>query len=167
MSVHDDARWRALAEAVEEGFTDARLACDARFATVSGRMRHHDEIDERIEAWTGGLPSAEVEARLKQAGVSAARMRRVQDLVEDGEPSRAYKKMTEPRVGSMLATVLPVEFSGKHSAGIQPGPWTGTAHTRGPARMAGAFRQRDGGNRWRRLPWYSSKDAILLTRKSS
>ena len=129
VSVHDDARWRALAEAVEEGFTDARLAGDARFATMSGRMRHHDEIDERIEAWTRRLPSAEVEARLKQAGVSAARMRRVQDLVQDGAPSRAYKKMTEPRVGSMLTTALPVEFSEGTMPESSPAPGLGQ-HTR-------------------------------------
>ena len=125
VSVRDDAQWRALAEAVEEVLTDARLAGDARFATVLGRMRHHDEIDEHIEAWTGRLPSAEVEARLKQAGVSAARMRRVQDLVEDGAPSRAYKKMTEPRVGSMLTTALPMEFSESTLPESSPAPGLG------------------------------------------
>ncbi len=129
ISVHDDRQWRALAEAVEKTIPGARLASEARFATVSGRMRHHDEIDERIEAWTGDLPGAEVEARLKRTGVPAARMRRVRDLLEDGVPSMAYKRMTEPRVGSMLTTALPVELSESSLPGATPAPGLGQ-HTR-------------------------------------
>ena len=129
VSVHDDRQWRALAEAVEKTIPDARLASEARFATVSGRMRHHDEIDERIEAWTCDLPGAEVEARLKRTGVPAARMRRVRDLLEDGVPSMAYKRMTEPRVGSMLTTALPVELSESSLPAATPAPGLGQ-HTR-------------------------------------
>ena len=129
VSVHDDRQWRALAEAVEKTVPDARLASEARFATVSGRMRHHDEIDERIEAWTCDLPGAEVEARLKRTGVPAARMRRVRDLLEDGVASMAYKRMTEPRVGSMLTTALPVELSESSLPAATPAPGLGQ-HTR-------------------------------------
>ena len=125
VSVHDDGQWRALALAVG----DPDLAGDARFATLQGRMQHHDEIDERIEAWTSGLPSADVEVRLKQAGVSAARMRRVQDLAENREQSRAYKTMPEPRVGSMLTTALPVEFSESALPPATPAPGL-AQHTR-------------------------------------
>ena len=124
VSVHDDTQWRALAETVEEGVPDSGLM-DARFATVSERTRRHDEIDEHIEAWTSGLESAEVEERLNRAGVPAARMRRVQDLVEDGAPSRAYKTMAEPRVGSMLTTALPVEFSESSLPPASPAPVLG------------------------------------------
>ncbi|MCY4487416.1 MAG: CoA transferase [Deltaproteobacteria bacterium] len=129
VSVHDDAQWRALAEAVAETVPDAGLAGDARFATVEERQRHHDEIDTRIEAWTRGLESADVETRLRRAGVPAARMRRVQDLVEDGSPSRAYKRMAEPRVGSMLTTALPFEFSESALPAATPAPCLGQ-HTR-------------------------------------
>ncbi len=129
VSVHDDAQWHALAEAVDEGGPDPRLAGEVRFATLPGRRRHHDEIDERIEAWTRGLESTEVEARLRRAGISASRMRRVQDLVEDGSPSRAYKRMAEPRVGSMLTTALPFEFSASALPPATPAPCLGQ-HTR-------------------------------------
>ena len=118
VSVGDDEQWRALAEAVG----GPELAGDTRLATLAGRARHHDEIDERIEAWTSRLPSAEVEALLTRASVTAARMRRVQDLVEDGEQTRAYKKMAEPRVGSMLTTALPVEFSESALPPATPAP---------------------------------------------
>lgn len=129
VSVRDDGQWRALAEVVAEDIPAPHLAAESRFADAAGRRRHHDEIDEHIEAWTSGLRSADVETRLAQAGVSAARMRRVQDLVEDGAPSRAYKRMTEPRVGSMLTTALPVEFSGSALPSGAPAPGLGQ-HTR-------------------------------------
>ena len=125
VSVHDDGQWRALAEVIG----DAELATADRFATSQGRTRHHDEIDERIEAWTSRLPSPEVEARVKQAGVPAARMRRVQDLVEDGEPSGAYKRMAESRVGSMLTTALPIDFSESSLPAANSAPELGQ-HTR-------------------------------------
>ena len=129
VSVHDDGQWRALAEVVAEDACASHLAAESRFADAVGRMRHHDEIDARIEAWTSGLPSADVEARLKRAGVPAARMRRVQDLVDDGAPSRAYKRMAEPRMGSMLTTALPLEFSESTLPPGAPAPGLGQ-HTR-------------------------------------
>lgn len=126
VSVHDDTQWRALAEAVDEGGPEPRLAGEIRFATLSGRLRHHDEIDQRIEAWTRGHDGAEVETRLRRVGVHAARMRRVADLAaEDGSPSRAYKRMTEPRVGSMLTTALPFDFSASTLPEATPAPCLG------------------------------------------
>ena len=125
VSVHDGGQWRALAKVIG----DAELATADRFATLQGRTRHHDELDERIEAWTRRLPSPEVEARVKEAGVPAARMRRVQDLVEDGEPSGAYKRMAESRVGSMLTTALPIDFSGCSLPAANSAPELGQ-HTR-------------------------------------
>lgn len=56
-------------------------------------------------------------------------MRRVQDLAEDGSPSRAYKRMAEPRVGSMLTTALPFEFSTSGLPAATPAPCLGQ-HTR-------------------------------------
>ena len=129
VSVKEDAQWLALAEIVDGDAPASGLAADSRFAAVAGRMRHHDEIDECIEEWTSRLPSKEVETRLAQAGVSAARVRRVQDLVEGGERSRAYKKMAEPRVGSMLTTALPIEFSESALPPAAPAPGLGQ-HTR-------------------------------------
>ena len=48
ITVRSDAEWRALAELIG----GAELASDARFATLLGRRRHHDEADALIAAWT-------------------------------------------------------------------------------------------------------------------
>ncbi|MDH4146002.1 MAG: CoA transferase, partial [Acidimicrobiia bacterium] len=68
VSVEDDAQWRALAEAM--GAPD--WARDPRFATAAGRRAAHDEIDERLAAWTSGLDDTEVFHRCQAAGVPAA-----------------------------------------------------------------------------------------------
>ncbi|MBI2087892.1 MAG: CoA transferase, partial [Deltaproteobacteria bacterium] len=65
ISVRDDEQWRALTTTM--GIP--ALGRETCFATVLERMRHHDEIDERIEAWTSQLPAIEVE---NQPIISAA-----------------------------------------------------------------------------------------------
>ena len=107
ISVETDAQWKALTK--EMGQTD--WGSDGRFATVAGRMRHHDEIDRRIEDWTQLFSNTEVEHRLKAAKVPAERMRRINDLLESGNGATVFAKMEEPRVGSMLTTRLPFSLS--------------------------------------------------------
>ena len=87
------------------------MGSDSRFAAVAGRMRDHDEIDRQIEVWTQNLPNAEVEFRLKAAGVPAERMRRINDLLESENGATVFAKMEEARVGSMLTTRLPFLLS--------------------------------------------------------
>lgn len=104
LSVQDDAQWWALAAALGQ----PALGDDPRLGTLLGRLRHHDEIDRQIEAWTRSLPAAEVERRLQAAGVPAARVRRIQTLVDGPDGATVFRRMDEPRVGSLLATMLPL-----------------------------------------------------------
>jgi benzylsuccinate CoA-transferase BbsF subunit len=107
LSVETDEQWKALTKAM--GQED--WGSDNRFATVVGRMRHHDEIDRRIEAWSCRFANTEVERRLKSVGVPAERMRRINDLIDSENGATVFAKMEEPRVGSMLTTRLPFSLS--------------------------------------------------------
>jgi len=80
-----DADWRALADLVDSDRPSgaAGLGDDARFATLAGRMSHHDEIDTRIGAWTEQRTSAEVFHRCQQAGVPAGPVMRESQLRAD------------------------------------------------------------------------------------
>jgi crotonobetainyl-CoA:carnitine CoA-transferase CaiB-like acyl-CoA transferase len=78
-------------------------------------VRCHDEIDGYIREWTLKLANTEVETRLKQVGVPAERMRRIQDVIDSPDGSGVFKTMEEPRVGAMCITWLPLAFSS--------GPW--------------------------------------------
>ncbi|HLY64867.1 MAG TPA: CoA transferase, partial [Chloroflexota bacterium] len=73
ISVQSDDQWHRLVAAL----SDVPQLRDERFATLLGRLKHHDHIDGLIEGWTSQVPNTEVEARLKAAGVPAERMRRI------------------------------------------------------------------------------------------
>ena len=107
LSVETDEQWQALAKVI--GQED--WASDRRFAGVAGRIRQHDEIDRRIEAWTRLLPNNEAERRLKAAGVPTERMRRINDLLQAENGATVFARMEERRVGSMLTTRLPFSLS--------------------------------------------------------
>jgi crotonobetainyl-CoA:carnitine CoA-transferase CaiB-like acyl-CoA transferase len=107
ISVQTDGQWTTLIRVIEQ----EAWGSDKRFATVEGRMRHHDEIDRQIEAWSCRLANTEVERRLKSVGVPAERMRRINDLIDAENGATVFAKMKEPRVGSMLTTKLPFTLS--------------------------------------------------------
>ncbi len=65
ITVDDDARWAAFADLLG---TRAR---DARFATLAGRVEHHDELDALIGSWTSTQAADDVAIALQAVGVAA------------------------------------------------------------------------------------------------
>lgn len=121
ISVQNDGQWQAMVAAMG----NPAWGTDPRFTTILGRLRHHDEIDGYIEAWTKQLPNTEVERRLKAVGVPAERMRRIQDLIDAHDGTEVFKKMEEPEVGSMLTTWLPFTLSLSQFSPPRPAPSLG------------------------------------------
>ena len=120
VSVHTDEQWRALAGAIGR----SAWADDPRFATREARSRAHDEIDRVISQWTRRLASADAEARLVAAGVPAARMRRVPDVLEAADRPDVFHR--EPDVvRSARATALPFTLAPSGLAPLRRGPKLG------------------------------------------
>jgi crotonobetainyl-CoA:carnitine CoA-transferase CaiB-like acyl-CoA transferase len=111
--VESDEQWRALAGVIGR----PELAADDRFATVVGRLRHHDDIDAAIAAWTRTRPKTEVEQTLRAAAVPAERMRRVDDVVESADSGGAYRPVPGDHKKPLVAPTVPFTFS--HSA-VEP-----------------------------------------------
>jgi benzylsuccinate CoA-transferase BbsF subunit len=111
ISVQNDDQWRSLLAVMG----NPSWASETRFATSLSRFRFHDEIDRHIREWTIKLVNTELEKRLKDVGVAAERMRRIQDVIDSPDRSQVYKTMAEPRIGSLCITWLPLSFSS--------GPW--------------------------------------------
>jgi benzylsuccinate CoA-transferase BbsF subunit len=105
ISVEDDEQWQALARILG----NAGLAQDPRLQRLQGRMRHHDEIDRHIEAWTRSLTPAEAARRLQAAGVPAEPMRRMNDVMahRDGSVFHLLPGKERPT----LMTGLPIAFA--------------------------------------------------------
>ena len=107
VSIENEKQWKALAKVLGK----EKLVSDSSLNTAAGRMTHHDEIDRHIEAWTERFSSAEVESRLKAAGIPAERVRRINQVIDDPQPNSVFSRMDERRVGSMLTTRLPFTLS--------------------------------------------------------
>ncbi len=107
LCVENDRQWKALAQLIGQ----QRWLSEPRFASVADRLRQQDEIDRAISSWSKQYSSTDVEARLKAAGVSAERVRRINDVVDGPDAPRIFASMPERRVGSMSTTRLPFTLS--------------------------------------------------------
>jgi benzylsuccinate CoA-transferase BbsF subunit len=116
ISVEDDEQWRALGAALG----NPPWCADPRYAELVGRLRHHDEIDRALEAWTNTLDAAEVERRLTAAGVAAARMRRMNDVLDRDDPQSVFRFIGSEQ--PTLFTALPFAFepAAQQSFGATP-----------------------------------------------
>lgn len=79
LSVDDDAAWAGLGRAMGS----PGWAADERFATAADRRRHHDELDERLSAWTATLDRWEVTRRCQAQGVAVGPVLDDADAVND------------------------------------------------------------------------------------
>ena len=107
LSVETNNQWQALAKLIGQ----ERWATDARFENLAGRQENQNEIDQAISTWSKQYSSQEVEARLHAAGISADRVRRINEVVDGAAGSTIFSQMPERRVGSMRTTKLPFTLS--------------------------------------------------------
>ncbi|MEE8422167.1 MAG: CoA transferase [Dehalococcoidia bacterium] len=77
IAIDGDGDWRSLCEAIER----PDLASDARLATIEGRRDHEDEIDEAVGAWTRERDAWDVMHALQAAGVMAAVVEDLEDMM--------------------------------------------------------------------------------------
>jgi crotonobetainyl-CoA:carnitine CoA-transferase CaiB-like acyl-CoA transferase len=110
LSVVTDGQWRALCR------TMARddLAADGELATVVGRMREHDRLDEAIAVWTRGRTADETAQLLQAAGVPAAPVRAPADLPRDANlvARDFFRKLPHPEYGEIRVTAPVWRFDG-------------------------------------------------------
>jgi len=125
IAVETDAQWRALAELVGEG-----ALLESRFASLPGRIRYHDEIDERIAAWTSARSREEVQAQLNAAGIPAQRVRHADAIVNADDAGKVFTPLMGPGLTKPdLAAGLPFFMGASETFEPQEPPPMG-AHTR-------------------------------------
>lgn len=107
------------------------LAEDDRFRANAGRDAHESELRRIIEAWTSRRTAAEAVVALDAAGVPAAPVLSVNDLLESAHAAfRGLVSTVEhPKLGAIPLVRQPVRFSGAGSPPLRPPPLLGE-HTR-------------------------------------
>ena len=141
ITVRSDAEWRALAELIG----GAELASDARFATLLGRRRHHDEADALIAAWTRERePRATMEqlAGARRPGRHGASWRHA-DRGPAAGGARLLGAGDAPGGGPHPAPQPPLQAEPHPRLDPAPRPDARRAHRGGPARRRRPLRVRD------------------------
>jgi crotonobetainyl-CoA:carnitine CoA-transferase CaiB-like acyl-CoA transferase len=108
ISVTTDEQWRALTHVL--GNPD--WAADPELASVHGRRARHDELDERLEAWSRDRDPAEAAEVLVAHGVPAAAGRDPR-LMYDHPQLQArgyYETIEHPVVGRLPTPTWPFRF---------------------------------------------------------
>jgi crotonobetainyl-CoA:carnitine CoA-transferase CaiB-like acyl-CoA transferase len=104
IAVDADAQWRALAALMGQ----PELAVDLRFATHAARLAHHDALDAALAAWTATQDRFALAEHLQAAGIAAAAVADLSDLIER-DPQLAhrghYQKVRQPSDPDLELTI--------------------------------------------------------------
>lgn len=79
IAVENDAQWRSMCDALGQ----PGMAADPRFVGLPDRLRHRDDLDVLVTAWTSKRSHREAMATLQAAGVPAGAVLSARDLSED------------------------------------------------------------------------------------
>ena len=104
-----NAIWKRFCEVIGQ----PELVRDPRFATTVARRDRRDEIAGIIGGWTGARPKAEVVKRLAGAGVPAAPVNDVAEMVADPQVQarEMFVELEHPVWGAVKTTGTPLKLS--------------------------------------------------------
>jgi len=104
-----DAVWRRFCGIIER----ADLTRDPGFATAAARRDRRDQIGAIIQAWTSKRPKAEVVSLLANAGVPAAPVNNVAEMVADPQVQarEMFVELDHPTYGRLKLTGSPLKMS--------------------------------------------------------
>jgi len=110
IAARDDTEFQALCEVMAQ----PGLSHDPRFETLPDRLRHQDELDATIAAWTSRHDKHRAAERLQAAGVPAAPVNDAAEAV--GSPYLAHRHhftdLRHPEIGVVSHESLPFRLSG-------------------------------------------------------
>lgn len=109
IGVQNDRGWRAL---VSDVFDAPELADDPRFATNVARVRNRHECDAAVASHTRRWTAAELDVRLAAAGVPAAQVKYLGQVLEHPQlRQRGRWRTIDTEHGPTEALLPPVTFS--------------------------------------------------------
>lgn len=108
IGVQNDRGWRTL---VSDVLGAPEFADDPRFATNVQRVAHRAECDELVASFTRTWPTAELDKRLAEAGIPAAQINELADLVEHPQlAERDRWRTVATEVGDVRGVLPPMTF---------------------------------------------------------
>ena len=124
--MQNDSGWRTL---VTEVLGVPEAATDARFATNVERVRHRPECDALVGARTARWSTADLDARLAAAGIPAAQVKQLDQVVEHPQLARPRPLADDRDRARQAEALLPPATFGDTEARMGDVPALGQ-HTR-------------------------------------
>jgi crotonobetainyl-CoA:carnitine CoA-transferase CaiB-like acyl-CoA transferase len=127
ITIRDDDEWRRFRSAIG----DPAWARDSRYATTAGRLAARDELNARVNEWTGALSDREVTRILQEARVAAGFMMYASELPTDPHlVARGYPQpLEQPALGKTIFEGPAFHATGIAEPLVRPAPGLGE-HTR-------------------------------------
>ena len=123
LAVETDAQWQALAQIVGGELTE-KIWGKARY-----RKQHEDQLEALLAEWCQNRDAHDLENRLCQAGIPAARVMPLLELYTDTQNSLCQsgfiKRVDHPEAGSSLLPSEPWHFSASAPLALRPSPRVG------------------------------------------
>ncbi|MGE0679801.1 MAG: CaiB/BaiF CoA transferase family protein [Candidatus Binatia bacterium] len=121
--VADDGKWRAFCHAIDrDDLTD-----DMRFANISGRAKHFDELDTIVGEWVAQRSRREVIEILAGADVTCGIVQEVPEVLQDPHlrVRGTLQDITHPTVGNVTVVGSPIRFDDEPPTIDSPSPTLG------------------------------------------
>lgn len=123
IAVRSDAEWRAFTGVLGQ----PAWCAEERFATLSGRLQHPDELDRHIADWTSHRDACDVMHSLQAAGVPAGVVANAEQLVNDPHlrDRDFFWDIDHPEAGTRRYAGQPVRLSTNPARLYRPAPCLG------------------------------------------
>jgi crotonobetainyl-CoA:carnitine CoA-transferase CaiB-like acyl-CoA transferase len=123
LAVECDEQWVALIELLGR----PEWALEEALSNADGRRAHHDEIDERLEAWIRQREVGHLAESLSRAGVPAEVVIPARDIIHNPQlQHRAlFEREDHPVTGNHLVPTLPFRLAGHDGWLRAPSPTLG------------------------------------------
>ena len=120
ISVTTDSQWAALRDVLGGGQEEH----DARFATVTGRLRHRDDLEDLVQTWTSDRDAAELTTALQHRGVPAFPVLSVEGQFADSHflDREVFVQVEHPLVGAEVVPGAPFRLTAKGERTVEPMP---------------------------------------------
>jgi benzylsuccinate CoA-transferase BbsF subunit len=109
ITVFTDKDWKNFCKVVNK----PEWVKDARFGTLTDRLKNVDELDKLVEEWTLGYTPEEVLELMQKGGVASGVVKNGQDVFNDPQMNSRgfYTPIDHPALGKFSYSGSPVKFS--------------------------------------------------------
>ncbi|MEE9278507.1 MAG: CoA transferase [Dehalococcoidia bacterium] len=109
IACRNDSDWRAMRGVIGADWPD-----DDRFATIEGRLRHEDDLDQRVSEWTRRRGPFQTATLLQQAQVPATAVQTPEQRIDQDPNTSAWglwPAVEHGEMGSVRVDGIPVHLS--------------------------------------------------------